>query len=93
MLTDCIFSHVYPCFLFRNNIYAMNNLPYLSIFSSIVKHVRIASNACYCFFNIRSTMISKHSELVKRQARDRYGRFAFPSTHTAPPPSLFRFKS
>jgi hypothetical protein len=25
-------------------------------------------------------MVSNHSELVKRQARDRYGRFASPST-------------
>jgi hypothetical protein len=30
-------------------------------------------------------MVSKHSELAKRQARDRYGRFAYPSSHTAPP--------
>jgi hypothetical protein len=45
------------------------------------------SCACCCFFNIRSTMVSKHSELVKRQARDRYGRFASPSSHTTPPSS------
>jgi hypothetical protein len=34
-------------------------------------------------------MVSKHSELVKRQIRDRYGRFASPSSrqYTAPPPS------
>jgi hypothetical protein len=30
-------------------------------------------------------MVSKHSELVKRQARDYYGRFASPSSRTAPP--------
>jgi hypothetical protein len=39
------------------------------------------------FFNIRAFIVSKHSELVKRQARDRYGRFASPSGHTAHPPS------
>jgi hypothetical protein len=32
-------------------------------------------------------MVSKHSELTKRQARDCYGRFASPSSRTAPPPS------
>jgi hypothetical protein len=32
-------------------------------------------------------MVSKHSELVKRQARDRYGRFASPMSTTAPPHS------
>jgi hypothetical protein len=31
-------------------------------------------------------MVSKHLELVKRQARDRYGMFASPLSHTAPPP-------
>jgi hypothetical protein len=31
-------------------------------------------------------MVSKHSELVKRHARDRYRRFASPSSRTAPPP-------
>jgi hypothetical protein len=30
-------------------------------------------------------MVSKHSELVKRQTRDRYGRFASLSSRTAPP--------
>jgi hypothetical protein len=40
------------------------------------------------FFNIRPTMVSKHSELVKRQARDCYVRFSSPSSHTAPPPSF-----
>jgi hypothetical protein len=34
-----------------------------------------------------SVMVSKHSELMKRQTRDRYGRFASPSSCTAPPPS------
>jgi hypothetical protein len=38
------------------------------------------------FCDTRSTMVSKHLELVKKQARDRYGRFASPSSHTAPPP-------
>jgi hypothetical protein len=32
-------------------------------------------------------MVSKHSELTKRQARDRYGRFTSSSSRTAPPPS------
>jgi hypothetical protein len=32
-------------------------------------------------------MVSKHPELTKKQTRDRYGRFASPSSHTAPPPS------
>jgi hypothetical protein len=32
-------------------------------------------------------MVSKHSELVKRQVQDRYGRFASPSSRIAPPPS------
>jgi hypothetical protein len=44
-------------------------------------------DACCCFFNIRSVMISKHSELAKRQAQERYGRFASPSSRTAPSPS------
>jgi hypothetical protein len=35
----------------------------------------IASDACCCFFNIKPGMVSKYSELVKRHARDRYGRF------------------
>jgi hypothetical protein len=32
-------------------------------------------------------MVSKHLEFVKRQARDRYKRFASPSSATTPPPS------
>jgi hypothetical protein len=43
------------------------------------------SCACCCFFNIRSAMVSKHSELMKRQARYRYGRFVSSSSGTAPP--------
>jgi hypothetical protein len=39
------------------------------------------------FFNIRSVMISKYLELVKRQAQDRYGRFTSPSSRTTPSPS------
>jgi hypothetical protein len=40
------------------------------------------------FFNIRSGIVSKkHSELEKKQARYHYGRFASPSSRTAPPPS------
>jgi hypothetical protein len=37
------------------------------------------------FFNITSAMVSKHSEPAKRQSRDHYERFAFSSSHTAPP--------
>jgi hypothetical protein len=48
----------------------------------------IALITCNCyFFNNRSAMVSKHSELMKRQAQARYDRFASPSSHTAPPPS------
>jgi hypothetical protein len=59
------------------------------LFWSIAKYVRIASDACCCIFNIRSTIVSKYLKLVKRQARDRYERFASPSSHRciAPPPS------
>jgi hypothetical protein len=39
------------------------------------------------FCDIRSAMVNKHLELAKRQAQDRYGRFASPSSHTALPPS------
>jgi hypothetical protein len=39
------------------------------------------------FCDIRSDMVSKHSELMKRHTRDRYGRFASPSSCIAPPPS------
>jgi hypothetical protein len=56
-------------------------------FSSITKYVTIASDACCYFFNIRPAMISKYSEFVKRHARDRYRRFASPSSRTAPPHS------
>jgi hypothetical protein len=42
---------------------------------------------CAIFCDIRSAMVSKHSELTKRQAQDRYGRFASLSSRTAPPPS------
>jgi hypothetical protein len=45
------------------------------------------SCAYCCFFNFRSTMVNKHSELAKRHTWDRYGRFASPSSRTAPPPS------
>jgi hypothetical protein len=46
--------------------------------------VKLFSLQC---FNIRSMIVSNHSELAKRQARDRYGRFAYPSSCTAPSPS------
>jgi hypothetical protein len=67
----------------------MSRLSYMSkiLFRSITKHVRIASDACCYFFNIRSAMVSKHSEIVKRQAQDRYRSIASPSSCTAPPPS------
>jgi hypothetical protein len=81
----------------------MLRLPYMSriLFWSIAKYVRIlfwtiakhvyitlhTSDACCNFFHIRPAMVSKHLELVKRQARDRYGRFTSPSSRTAPPPS------
>jgi hypothetical protein len=39
------------------------------------------------FFNIRSAMVNKPSDLAKRQARDHYERFAYPSGHTALPPA------
>jgi hypothetical protein len=42
---------------------------------------------CAILCDIRSAMVSKHSELTKRLARDHYGRFASPSSRTAPPPS------
>jgi hypothetical protein len=32
-------------------------------------------------------MVSKHPELVKKQTRDRYERFASPSSRAVPPPS------
>jgi hypothetical protein len=46
-----------------------------------------ASNACCCFFNIRSAMVSKQLELVKRLAQDRYERFASSLSRTVSPPS------
>jgi hypothetical protein len=39
------------------------------------------------FSTIRLAMVSKHLELVKRQARYRYRRFASPVGRTTPPPS------
>jgi hypothetical protein len=45
------------------------------------------SYTCCYFFNIRLAIVSKHSELTKRQAQDRYGRFASPLSGTAPAPS------
>jgi hypothetical protein len=38
-------------------------------------------------------MVSKHSELVKRQAQDLYERFTSPSSRTAPPPSRQEVRS
>jgi hypothetical protein len=48
------------------------------------------SDACCYFFNIRLAMVSKHSELAKRQARDRYRIFASPLSRTTPPPLCCR---
>jgi hypothetical protein len=56
------------------------------LFWCITKHVIIASDACCYFLNIMSGMVSKHPKLTKRQARDRYGRFASFLSRTAPPP-------
>jgi hypothetical protein len=39
------------------------------------------------FSTIRPAMVSKWSELTKRQARDRYGRLASPASCIVPPPS------
>jgi hypothetical protein len=39
------------------------------------------------FSTIRSVIVSKHSELTKRQVRDRYERFASSVSRIAPPPS------
>jgi hypothetical protein len=36
---------------------------------------------------IRAAMVNKYSELVRRQVRDRFGRFASPSSRTILPPS------
>jgi hypothetical protein len=60
---------------------------YMLEFYFILKYCLYASDACYCFFNISSVMVSKHSELMKRQARDCYGMFASPSIYTAHLPS------
>jgi hypothetical protein len=47
--------------------------------------VRLTPSMIYVaiFCDIRSTMVSKHSKLTKRQARDRYERFSSPSSLTA----------
>jgi hypothetical protein len=54
-------------------------------YSFLVRRIIVSEdNACYYFCDISSTMVSKHSKLVKRHARDRYGRFVSPSSRTAP---------
>jgi hypothetical protein len=68
------------------------NVPCLILFWSIAKHVRIlfwciAKYAAVFSTLIRVAMVSKHLELMKRQAWDCYRRFASPSSTTAPPPS------
>jgi hypothetical protein len=47
----------------------------------------IIDACCAIFCDIRSAMVNKNMKLMKRQARDRYGRFTSPLSHTAPPPS------
>jgi hypothetical protein len=42
---------------------------------------------------IRATMVNKHSECMKRQIRNCYGRFASPSSAIAPPPSCQEVRS
>jgi hypothetical protein len=51
------------CFKIIIQFYKFRNVIF---FGSIAKQVRIAYDACSCFFNIRPTMVSKHSKLVKR---------------------------
>jgi hypothetical protein len=53
-------------------------------FKVLLNMLEFASDACCYFFNIRLVMASKHSELVKRQTRNYYRRFASPPSHTAP---------
>jgi hypothetical protein len=48
---------------------------------------------CTIFCDIRLAIVSKHSKLAKRQARDRYERFASPSSRTAPCPSRHEVRS
>jgi hypothetical protein len=85
-------------------MYVDCNVPLLILFWCIAKHVRIlfwcnAKHVRILFWSIakhvaifatliRVAMVSKHSERVKRQARDFYSRFGSPSRATAPPPSL-----
>jgi hypothetical protein len=45
------------------------------------------------FCDIRSPMVSKHSELMKWQIQDGYGRFASPSSRTTPPPLHHKVES
>jgi hypothetical protein len=56
-------------------------------FFCVIDSINDASCAIFC--DIRSAKVSKHLELMKRKAQDCYGRFASPSTHTAPPPSRY----
>jgi hypothetical protein len=56
-------------------------------FEVLLNMLQFYFDACCYFFNIRPAMFSNHSKLVKRQVRDRYGRFASPSSYIAPPSS------
>jgi hypothetical protein len=52
----------------------------MSLAYTLLMHVAI-------FFNIMPVIVSKHSEIVKRQVRDHYDMFTSPSSRTAPPSS------
>jgi hypothetical protein len=58
----------------------ISRLPYMSriLFSSIAKHVRIASDACCCIFNIKPAMVSKHSELGRGRLETAIGSSLLP---------------
>jgi hypothetical protein len=56
-------------------------------FEVLLNMLEFASDACCYFFNIIPVMLSKHSELAKKQTQDRYGRFTSPSSHISVPPS------
>jgi hypothetical protein len=55
--------------------------------------LEFASHVCCYFFNIKSTMVNKHSEFAKKQSQDRYGRFASPSSRITLPPSRQEVRS
>jgi hypothetical protein len=86
MLECCWFFNM------RHVLYILEWLNMLELlllnFGTCYMSSKFVSDVCCCFFNIRPAMVSKkYLELVKKQAWDRYGRFASPSSYTAPPPS------